>query len=97
MSDISISKSNTDHLVSELISKIQSEIIQAAEGSGRRVISAVEHSSGDFTDALKEEMEIEAAVMKMAGGLLSSMAEYIRSASEAFAGVDTTYQNSKVR
>lgn len=97
MSDISISKSNTEQLVSEMIGKIQSGIISASEASGRKIISAVENSSGDFIDALQEEIEKETAIMGATGRLLISMAEYIRSASHAFAGVDHTYNNSKVR
>lgn len=96
MSNISISSSNTEQLVSELINKIQTEIIDASAASENRIISAVEHSAGDFIDSLKEEVAQEATVMNLAGELLIAMAEYIQSASAAFASVDTTYNTSKV-
>lgn len=96
MSNISISSSNTEQMVSELINKIQTEIIDASAASENMIISAVEHSAGDFIDSLKEEVAQEAAVMNLAGELLIAMAKYIQSASAAFASVDTTYNTSKV-
>lgn len=90
MSNISISSSNTEQLVSELINKVQTEIIDASAASENRIINAVEHSAGDFINSLKEEVAQEAAVMNLAGELLIAMAEYIQSASAAFASVDTT-------
>lgn len=96
MSDISISSSNTERVVSELINKIQTEIIDASATSGNAITSAVEHSAGDFIDSLKEEVAQEAAMMNLVGDLLIAMANYIQSASTAFANVDTTYSSSKV-
>lgn len=96
MSNISISSSNTEQMVSELINKIQTEIIDASAASENMIISAVEHSAGDFIDSLKEEVAQEAAVMNLAGELLIAMAKYIQSASTAFSSVDTTYNTSKV-
>lgn len=96
MSDISISSSNTERAVSELINKIQTEIIDAGATSGNAIIGAVEHSAGDFIDSLKEEVAQETVVINLAGDLLIAMANYIQSASTAFANVDTTYNSSKV-
>ncbi len=96
MSNISISSSNTEQKVSELINKIQTEIIDASAASENMIISAVEHSAGDFIDSLKEEVAQEAAVMNLAGELLIAMAKYIQSASTAFSSVDKTYNTSKV-
>ncbi len=96
MSNISISSSNTEQMVSELINKIQTEIIDASAASENMIISAVGHSAGDFIDSLKGEVAQEAAVMNLAGELLIAMAKYIQSASAAFASVDTTYNTSKV-
>lgn len=96
MSDISISSSNTERVVSELINKTQTEIIDASAASGNTVISAIEHSAGDFIDSLKEEVSHETEIMNSVGDLLIAMANYIQSASTAFANVDTTYSSSKV-
>lgn len=96
MSDISINKSNTDRAVSELIQKIQTEIIDAGRASGNAIAGAVEHSAGDFMDALREETAGETAAMECVGELLAAMAGYILSASDAFAGVDAAYDTSKV-
>lgn len=96
MSDISINSSNIESVVSELINKIQTEIIDASATSGNAITSAVEHSAGDFIDSLKEEVEQETAIMNLVGDLLIAMANYIQSASTAFTNVDTTYGSSKV-
>lgn len=96
MSDISINRSNTERVVLELINKIQAEIIDASVVSGNAVISAVEHSAGDFIDSLREEVTQEVAIVNSVGELLIAMADYIQSASTAFANVDTTYNSSKV-
>lgn len=96
MSDISISSSNTEKVVMELISKIQTEIINSSEASGNTVINAIEHSAGDFIGSLKEEMVQEITIMNSVGELLIEMAKYIQSASIAFENVDTIYNNSKV-
>lgn len=96
MSDISINSSNTERAVSELVNKIQTEIIDASVTSGNAIISAMEQSAGDFIDSLKEEVTQETAIINSAGDLLIAMANYIQSASAAFANVDTTYNSSKV-
>lgn len=96
MSDISISSGNTEQVVSELINKIQTEIIDAGSTSGSAITSTIEHSCGDFIDSLREEVAQETAIMNSVGDLLIAMANYIRSASTTFENVDTTYSSSKV-
>lgn len=96
MSDISISSSGTERAVSEIINKIQTEIIDASTTSGNTIINAIGNSAGDFIDSLKEEVAQEAAMMNSVGELLIAMANYIQSASIAFGNVDTTYNTSKV-
>lgn len=96
MSDISINSSNTERAVSELVNKIQTEIIDASVTSGNAIISAMEQSAGDFIDSLKEEVTQETAIINSVGDLLIAMVNYIQSASAAFANVDTTYNSSKV-
>lgn len=96
MSDISINSSNTERAVSELVNKIQTEIIAASVTSGNAIISAMEQSAGDFIDSLKEEVTQETAIINSVGDLLIAMVNYIQSASAAFANVDTTYNSSKV-
>lgn len=96
MRDISINSSNTERAVSEIISKIQTEIIEAGQASGNRILGAVEHSAGDFIESLKNEVTRETAIMNSVGELLIAMANYIQSASNAFANVDTMYNASKV-
>lgn len=96
MSDISINSSNTEREVSEIISKIQTEIIEGSQASGNVIIGAVGHSAGDFIESLKNEVAQETAIMSSVGELLVAMANYIQSASTAFANVDTTYSSSKI-
>lgn len=96
MSDISISSSNTESAVSELITTIQTDIIDAAQTSKDNITNAVVNSAGDFIDSIKSEAQKEAEVMNEVGELLIAMANYIKSASDAFAAVDTTYNTSKV-
>ncbi|MBD5495761.1 MAG: hypothetical protein HDR12_15710 [Lachnospiraceae bacterium] len=96
MSDISISSSNTESAVSELITKIQTDIIDAAKTSGDNIANAVVNSAGDFIDSLKIEVAQEAEVMNTVGELLMAMANYIQSAADTFASVDTTYNTSKI-
>lgn len=96
MSDISISSSNTESAVSELITKIQTDIIDAAKTSGDNIANAVANSAGDFIDSLKSEVTQEEEVMNTVGELLMAMANYIQSAADTFASVDTTYNTSKI-
>lgn len=96
MSDISISSSNTESAVSELITKIQTDIIDAAQTSGDNIANAVVNSAGDFIDSLKIEVAQEAEVMNTVGELLMAMANYIQSAADTFASVDATYNTSKI-
>lgn len=95
MSDISISSSNTEQVVSELINKIQTEIIDACSTSGSAITNAIEHSCGDLIDSLREEVAQETAIMNSVGDLLIAMADYIRSALTDFENVDTKYSSSK--
>lgn len=94
--NISISSSNTERTVSELINKIQAEIIEAGRTSGDMIVNVVENSAGDFIESLKEEVAQEVSTISLVGELLIAMAEYIQSASVALANVDNTYNNSKV-
>ncbi len=97
MCDISISGSNTESMISGLISRIQTNIIDKSKASGDAIINAVENSAGDFIESLKKEVEQEVVMMESVGKLLIAMANYIQAASAAFADVDTTYNNAKVR
>lgn len=96
MSDISINKGNTENAVAEIVNRVRSEIMEAGQVSADRIAGAVGHSAGDFILSLQNEAAQEAAVMHSVGELLIAMAEYIQSASDAFANVDTTYNTSKV-
>lgn len=96
MSDIIINMSNTETAVSELITIIQTEIIDAAQTSKDNIVNAVVNSAGEFIDTLISDVETEAEIMKEVGELLIAMANYIRSAANTFASVDTTYNTSKI-
>lgn len=96
MSDISISSSSTETAVAELITTIQTDIIDAAQTSKDNITNAVVDSSGDFIDSLISEVEKETEIVNAAGELLIAMANYIQSAADAFATVDTTYNTSKI-
>lgn len=96
MNDVSINNGNTERAVSEIISKVQTGIIEAGRASESVILSAVERSAGDFIDALKKEVVRETAVLNSVGELLIAVANYVQSAANAFANVDTTYNASKV-
>lgn len=94
--NISINSGNTENAVSELINRIQTEIIDAGKASGDMILNTIENSAGDFIDSLKEEVAQEVASIGLTGDLLIAMANYIHSASIALTEVDTAYNNSKV-
>lgn len=91
MSDISINNRITEYVTTEIIKKVQTDIIEAGRASESRILNALEHSAGDFIEALKNEVTQEAAVIDLVGELLIAMANYIQSAANAFANVDMTY------
>ncbi len=94
--NISINSGNTENAVSEIVNRIQTEIIDAGKKSGDIILNAMENSAGEFIDSLKEEVAQEVEAINLAGDLLIAMADYIRSASAALADVDKAYNNSKV-
>ena len=96
MSDISISNSSVEQAVTELVNKIQREVKYAGTTSANTVINVVEHSAGEFVDSLKSEVAQEAVIMNSVGDLLIAMANYIQSASNAFANMDTKYSKPKM-
>lgn len=96
MSDISISNSSVGQAVTELVSKIQQDVKDSGTTSGNAIINAVEHSSGEFINALKSEVAQEAAIMNSVGDLLIAMANYIQSASNAFTNMDAKYSKPKM-
>ena len=96
MCDISISNSSTESMITGLIDRIQTNIIDRSKMSGDAILNAVENSAGDFIESLKAEVEQEVAMMNAVGELLISMANYVQAASVAFADVDTIYNKSKV-
>lgn len=97
MDSINISRTNTESAVSEIINKVQREVIDAGTMSGNQIINTIENSAGDFADSLKEEMEREIKIIKEAGELLIAMADYIRSAATAFEEADHAYNTSKLQ
>lgn len=97
MDSISISRNNTESAVSEIVGKIRTEVIKAAEDSEKTIINAIERSSGEFIDSLKEQIVREGDTVREAGELLIAVAEYVRSAAAAFADVDRTYSTSKIQ
>lgn len=96
MSDISINSGNIEIAISELVNKIQTEIIDASSTSGNTIVSVVENSSGVFISSFKEEVSNEVAVLHSVGELLIAMANYIQSAANAFAYIDKAYDTTKV-
>lgn len=96
MSDISINNSSVEQAVAELVSRIQVKVKDAGTTSGNAIINAVEHSSGEFINSLKSEVAQEAAIMNSVGDLLIVMANYIQSASTAFANMDAKYSKPKM-
>lgn len=96
MGDISINSGVIDAKVSELVNRIQTEIIDASKESEKRIISVIEDSSGAFIDSLREDVSREAAIMNSTGELLIAVANYINSAADAFTNIDTSYNTSKI-
>lgn len=97
MDSISISRSAAEGAVTGLIDRIQTHIIEGSKTAGDSIINSVEHSEGDFIEALKEEVEQEVKMMNSMGELLISVAAYIRSAAAAFSEVDDSYNISKIK
>lgn len=95
MSDISINIGNTESAVSELITEIQTGIIDAAQTYKNNITNAVVNSKGDFIDSLISEVEKEAEIINEVGGLLIEMANFIQSVSAALVSMDETYNISK--
>lgn len=94
MSDISINIGSVQSSVTEIVNKIQTDIIDASATSQTTIINAIENSSGDFIESLKEEVKEEVAVINLVGELLISMANYIQSAANEFNIVDSIYNSS---
>lgn len=97
MDSISISRGNTESAVSEMVRKIETEIIGESEKSKEKILAAIERSSGEFIDALKEGAEREAGMIRETGELLIAVVKYIESAAGAFADVDQAYSASKIQ
>ena len=97
MDSISISRGSTESAVSEIISKIETEIIAESEKSKEKILAAIERSSGEFIDSMKEEMEREAGIIRETGELLAAVAKYVQSAAQTFADVDQAYSVSKIQ
>ncbi len=95
MSDISINSSNTEHAVKELVNKIQTKIIGAGQTAETKIINTIGYSAGDLIESFKNEVIRETEIMNSVGELLIAMANYIQSASNAFANVDITYNTSR--
>lgn len=95
MSDIGINSSNTETAVSELITEIQTGIIDAAQTYKNNIVNAVADSKGDFIDSFISEVEKEAETINEVGELLIEMANFIQSVSDALVSMDETYHISK--
>lgn len=96
MINISINITSTQQAVADLISKIHTEIIEAGQTSENMIVNAVGHSAGDFIESLKNEVAQETEIMNSVGELLIAMANYIQSASNAFAVVDKKFDHQKI-
>lgn len=96
MANINIHYATVTREVNLLAGKIQNGIIDASGKSRELIISMAENSSGDFMEALKEEVNNEMIVIKETGELLTAMAQYIQSAADSFAKVDRSFNVSKV-
>lgn len=97
MDSISICYINTEFRISRIISKIETEIIGESERSKEKILAAIERSSGEFIDSLKEEAERESGMIRETGELLIAVVKYIESAAMAFADVDQAYSASKIQ
>lgn len=75
-----------------IVDTIQTKIIDASTTSKDTIINAIENSSGDFIESLREEIEQEVASVHAIGELLIALADYVQSASEAFSNVDSKYK-----
>lgn len=96
MDSISISKSNTESRVLDVISRIQTYVIDGSKAAGQEVINAAGFSNGDFINALRAEVGQEVIMLNSVGELLISVANYVQSAVNAFSEVDDRYNTSKV-
>lgn len=96
MNNVSINGENVENTVSELVSKIKTEVIEASAASRDTIIEAIENSSGDLIDSLKIEVANEADILSSVGELLIATANYVQSAAGAFLGVDAAHASSQI-
>lgn len=94
MRNINIISGNVDNMVSEIVKKVQTEIIDASAASRDTLIGIIENSSGDFIDSFKTEITEEVGTINAIGELLIEVAEYVQSAAHAFANVDAAFNIS---
>lgn len=94
MKNINIISGNVDNMASEIVKKVQTEIIDASAASRDTLIGILDNSSGDFIDSLKTEVIKEADTINAIGELLIEAAKYVQSAAHAFANVDAAFNTS---
>lgn len=95
MGRISVVSINVDNIVSEIVKRVQTDIIDASAASRDNMVGIIENSAGDFIESFKTEMAGEVEVISAVGELLMEMANYVQSAAHAFTNVDTVYSNSE--
>lgn len=96
MDSVSINIANLEEEISSLRIIINQEIKYISLVRKNEIFNALENSSGDFVDAIKEQVAAESAILISIGDLLLEMIDFVQSAANALMNVDTRYSNPKV-
>ncbi len=96
MADIGIKPEEVGSILTDIISRVESEIIEASVDTKNIIIDAIDNSAGDFVTSLTENITKEADTICDIGELLIAIANYIQSATDEFAAVDQSHHTSKV-
>lgn len=97
MSNVSI---NRDQLISEaehIRQRINDDIIEYSKTQGEAMISCFQQSSGEFADIFRNDVRKEMETVVTVGETLIAVLDYILAASENFARIDQSYNNSKIQ
>lgn len=96
MADIGIKPEEVGSILTDIISRVESEIIESSADTKNIIIDTIDNSAGDFVNSLAENITKETDTICDIGELLIAIANYIQSATDEFVAVDQSHNTSKV-
>lgn len=96
MDSVSINIENLEAEASTIRSDIKFRIHDFSLRIKNDIFNALENSSGDFVDAIKEQVAAESATLIYIGDFLLEIMDYVQSAANALMEVDMQHSTSKV-